>query len=201
MIILGLTGPTGSGKGAFCEVLSQFEKCAYLDTDKTAREVCQKGKPCLEELKEYFGNEILQNDGSLDRKALSTLAFCDSIKHNALNTITHKYILKEIEKWINEKKQEGCVLCVIDAPLLFESGCDKFCDKTLCIISDKSIRLKRIMQRDNISEDAALMRINAQQSDGYYKEKCDFVLENNGAVAEFEKECKDFIEKILKETY
>lgn len=199
MKVLGLTGPTGSGKGVFCKTLSKFEKCIYLDTDKTAREVCEKGKPCLEELKEYFGNVILSDDGTLNRKALSALAFCDSIKHDALNKITHKYILQDIQKFINDRKQEGCVLCVIDAPLLFESGCDKMCDKTLCVISHKDIRLSRIIERDNISQDEALMRMNAQKSDDFYKEKCDFVLENNKSADEFEKECELFIEKILKE--
>lgn len=199
MKVLGLTGPTGSGKGVFCKVLSQFENIAFLDTDKTAREVCKKGSLCLAELSEYFGAEILLDDGTLNRKALSALAFCDSIKHNALNKITHKYILEDIQNFINKKSKDGYDLCVIDAPLLFESGCDKMCDKTLCVISDKNIRLSRIIERDNISQDEALMRMNAQKSDEYYKEKCDYVLENNKSIPEFEQESKTFIEKILKE--
>ena len=122
MLIVGLTGQSGAGKGEFSRIFKSFDGVYCLDTDTTAREVVEKGKPCLKELCEYFGNEILESDGTLDRKKLASIAFADEEKHKNLNRITHFYVVEEIKKWLDDVKKEGAKVAIIDAPLLFESG-------------------------------------------------------------------------------
>ena len=116
-----------------------------LDADLVARTVVEKGKPCLLELVDYFGKEILFCDGTLDRKKLGLIAFSDKEKLEALNKITHKYINEYVNAWISEKKFELKKAVVIDAPTLFESGEDKICDTTVAVISDDKERIRRVL--------------------------------------------------------
>lgn len=199
MLTIGLTGQSGAGKGEFSRVFSRYDGVVCLDTDKTAREVVEKGKPCLLELCSYFGNEILTDDGELDRKKLASIAFSDEEKHNKLNSITHFYITKEVEKWLYDAKERGEKIAVIDAPLLFESGLDNICDITLGIIAPKRTRLKRIIKRDGIDKKSAILRLNAQPKDKFFKEKCTYIIANNGNLNSLIKKAKSFIENILKD--
>lgn len=192
MLIIGLTGQTGAGKGEFCRALKEFDGIYCLDTDKIAREIVEKGQPALEELCEYFGKEILKADGTLDRKKLASLAFCDEKKHNKLNEITHFYIKNKTFERIELAKKMGASAAIIDAPLLFESGLDKACDFTVGVLADKKTRLKRIMSRDGIDEKNAKIRIKAQPDDSFFKERCTYILENTGSGEEFCKKVLDF---------
>ena len=103
-----------------------------------------------------------------------------------LNKITHKYVISEIEKIIEEGKNSGVEVCVIDAPLLIEAGVDKICDRVIAVISDKDVRAERIAKRDGIEKEAALLRINSQKSDSFYTDACDFVLSNDLRLQELE---------------
>lgn len=197
MLTIGLTGQSGAGKGEFSRVFSQYDGVFCLDTDVTAREVVEKGSPCLSELCGYFGNEIFDSDGGLDRKKLAQTAFSDEEKHKKLNEITHFYIMKEIEKWLSETEKNGAKVAIIDAPLLFESGADKFCDITLGIIAPCGTRLKRIIKRDGIDKKAAKIRLNAQPKDSFFKERCTYTIANNGNMNSLIKKAKLFIEGIL----
>lgn len=187
MRVIGLTGGTGAGKGevSLC-FMSNGIKC--LDTDKVSREVCLPGKPCLNELVEYFGEGILLPDGSLNRKGLAELVFGEpdeelkSVKHAALNRITHKHIIDAINAWLCEREAAGDTVAVVDAPQLFESGFDRHCDYIVGVIAKREVRLRRIIARDRISEDAANKRIDAQKSDEFFKNNCDFVVYNNAGI-------------------
>lgn len=197
MLVLGLTGQSGAGKGVFSAVALKNEKIAVLDTDKTAREVVQKGQPCLEELTRCFSCEILNDDGTLNRRKLASIAFCDESKHCLLNKITHSYIMEKIEQWVKECEMQGKKCAVIDAPLLFESGADKLCDMTLGIIAPYEIRLERIMSRDGIDEKNAKIRLDSQPKDEFFIEKCTHILKNDASADEFEKKAQQFINDTL----
>lgn len=197
MLVLGLTGQSGAGKGEVSATFTSFDGVVCLDTDKTAREVVEAGKPCLSELCKYFGDEILNADGSLNRKKLAGIAFSDDEKHEKLNKITHFHILKEIENWLNEVEKDGAVLAVIDAPLLFESGADSLCDVTLGIIAPYPTRLKRIIKRDGIDKKSAKLRLNAQPKDDFFEEKCDYIIANNGTLKALKEKAQLFISDIL----
>ena len=175
MRILGLTGPTGAGKGKVGTLLK--ERGAYIiDTDQLARDIVQPGSPCLAALAARFGNEILLEDGSLDRAVLAEKAFASPTQKAALEAITHPAIIA-----LTHTHLAACdaALAVIDAPLLFESGMDTICDKTLAVLAPQDLRLQRIMQRDGITADAARRRMNAQHDDAFYRERADITIIND----------------------
>ena len=197
MLVLGLTGQSGAGKGEVARVFSSFEGVVCLDTDKTAREVAVKGSPCLSELCEYFGSEILLNDGTLDRKKLARIAFGDKEKHAKLNHITHFYIMQRIREWLKQAQKDGVKIAVIDAPLLFESHADELCDVTLAVISPYKTRLTRIMARDSVDEKNARIRLDSQPNDSFFREKCTHVIENDDSLASLIKKSENFICSLL----
>lgn len=197
MLIVGLTGQSGAGKGEFSRIFKSFDGVYCLDTDTTAREVVEKGKPCLKELCEYFGNEILESDGTLDRKKLASIAFADEEKHKNLNRITHFYVVEEIKKWLDDVKKEGAKVAIIDAPLLFESGADSLCDITVGVLAPYTTRLKRILKRDKIDKKSAKLRLDSQPKDEFFEEKCDYIIANNGSLKNLSIKSESVIKEIL----
>lgn len=178
-MIIGITGASGSGKSIASEC---FEKIGYkiVDLDKITHEIYKTDKECVNEVKQAFGDEIIDENGDIIRKKLGEIVFCDKEKLNILNEIVHKYILK---KALEEIKLNNNV--VVDAPLLFEAGLDKVCDITLGIISQRDKNAKRIQVRDNISIELAKSRLDKQYDDSFFKDKCSFCIENNGSIEEF----------------
>ncbi|MCH5300852.1 MAG: dephospho-CoA kinase [Ruminococcus sp.] len=176
--IIGLTGPTGSGKSA---VAKYFEENGYkiIDADKIAREVTSKGSPCLKTLTAVFGKEILNEDNSLNRKILARIAFSTKENTQLLNDITHPFVYLKVIKIANEYIANGNTKIIYDAPLLFESNGELLCDYVISVLCSKEQRIKRIMRRDNIPLEQANLRINAQHSDDFYKNKSDFCIDNN----------------------
>lgn len=194
MKVIGLTGQTGAGKGAFCKILSEYG-IPCLDTDKTARQVVEKGTPCLDELCGHFGCCILESDGTLNRKKLGEIAFSDKNELAALNSITHKYITEKVEMWLDKKRAEGCIAAVIDAPQLFESGENNICDITVALLAKEDIRLARILDRDGITEQYARKRMASQKDELFFISKCDHIIYNNSTKEELEKETISFLKK------
>ena len=173
MKIIGVTGGSGAGKTT---VTKHFEKydAEIIDADVLAREIVDAGMPALDEIKKEWPGVVV--GGVLDRKALAKIVFNDERELHKLNAITHKYVIDEINKRIDKSKKE---IFVIDAIALFESGLAHICDATICVIADKSTRIKRIMERDGLTLKEAEERINAQKSDDFYKENADYVIYNN----------------------
>lgn len=183
MLIIGLTGPSGSGKGTVSSLFAAHGVPA-IDTDRVYHHLLIPPSACLDELVARFGNCILNPDGSLDRKALAAVIFAPGQEQarEDLNRITHKYVLDRVRKMCRTYAEDGCLAVLVDAPLLFESGFDKECDRTLAILADRDIRMARIMARDGMTADAAEARLQAQKSDIFYVDRADAVIYNNGAL-------------------
>lgn len=179
MRIIGLTGPTGAGKGAFAKVAADEFGALHIDTDRVAREAVEPGTPCLVSLVEAFGTEILSPDGSLDRKALAAVVFSDREKLEKLNRITHPAITALVRRRLDEAAKNGVEAVIIDAPLLFESGEDALCDVTVGVVADENVRLERILSRDGIDRASAERRMRSGKGVDWFKERCDCILENN----------------------
>jgi dephospho-CoA kinase len=185
MLIIGLTGPSGAGKGAVGAVLSSLG-IPCIDTDALYHQLITPPSPCLDELAAEFGKEILTPDGRLDRGALASRVFANgnSIEHEKLNSITHRYVLAAARDILKGFEADGHIAACVDAPLLIESGFDKECDKIISVIADKETRISRIVSRDGISRERALARVNAQQADSFYTDAADVVIYNDGDVSE-----------------
>ncbi len=174
-VILGLTGGTGCGKST---VATYWAQCgaAIVDADRIAREIVMPGKPALAELAAAF-DDILCDDGSLNRKKLGALAFEDPQKLHILNRITHTYIIQEIKNRLTAL--QATPLVVIDAPLLLECNLDNLCTACVAVLADTALRSKRIMARDGLTAAQAEARIQAQPEDSFYQQRCRFILYNN----------------------
>ena len=185
-MIIGITGGSGVGKST---VSKEFEIKGFfvIDADVVAHKVMDKGSECLKEVIDFFGSEYLNSDSTLNRKKLGTLVFNNKEMLGKLNEITHKYIIKEIEFCAQNKEN-----VIIDAAVLFESGLFEMCEKTVFVSCPYDIRIQRIVARDNVKSDYAKSRIDAQQKDEYYKEKCDFEIINDG-----ENNIEEKVEEIL----
>ena len=178
MIIIGICGRSGSGKGYVCKLFSALG-ALHVDTDVIYHDLllAKDNKPTAlaGELAYAFGN-ILMDNGEVDRKTLGKIVFSDDRKRKELNTITHRAILAQTKKRIENSEQP---FVLIDAPLLFESGFDKFCDVTVCVTADEDVCIDRIIKRDGIERDDAKKRLCAQISSSDLIDKCDYVIYNN----------------------
>ena len=191
MLTIGLTGPTGAGKGTVATLLAEYG-IPSIDTDAVYRELLVPPSACLNDLVAAFGPKILTADGHLDRAALSALVFASgqAAALERLNAITHPHILAEVrrrlkiygEAWYKTGKP---IAVLVDAPQLFESGFNSECEIICSVLAPKSQRLARIMARDGISEERAKARMRAQKSDSFYR-KAGYVVVNDGDQAKLE---------------
>ncbi len=197
MIKIGVCGSSGSGKGFVCKLLSTYGY-KWIDTDRVYRDLATPKSKCVKELKECFGNTILNPDGSLNRKNLSKIVFegeGSKDRLNQLNKITHSHIQRETERIIYESEQNGYKGALIDAPVLFESGFDKMCDVTICVTAPTELKLQRIMSRDGITYEKALSRMSSQLTDDELRKKCTYEIDNS-ANADIEKQILDILAKL-----
>ena len=188
-LIIGLTGPTGSGKSsASSEAQNQGFK--VINCDKLARVAVEKGTEGLVKLTQVFGDGILNTDGTLNRKVLAQKAFSSAENTKLLN----ETLLPIIAKMVKAEATGEYVL--LDAPTLFESGIDSICDSTIAVLADRDIRFERIMKRDNMDEDAANLRINAGKNEDFYKAKADYIIYNNNDEISFILKFREIINEI-----
>lgn len=194
MKIIGITGGTGCGKTT---ALNELERrgALLIDCDAVYHRMLETDRPMLDEIEKYFPGAVI--DGKLDRKALGAVVFTDEEALRDLNIITHRHINLEIRRILREHAMNGGTLAAIDAIELFSSGLAKRCTATIGIIADREVRIDRIMRRDGISREYAMMRVNAQRPNEYFIQKCSHVLENNGSQEEFIEKCRKTFEEVL----
>lgn len=192
--IIGITGGTGCGKTT---ALNELERrgALLIDCDAVYHRMLETDRPMLDEIEKYFPGAVI--DGKLDRKALGAVVFTDEEALRDLNIITHRHINLEIRRILREHAMNGGTLAAIDAIELFSSGLAKRCTATIGVIADREVRIDRIMRRDGISREYAMMRVNAQRPNEYFIQKCSHVLENNGSQEEFIEKCRKTFEEVL----
>ncbi|MBO5873271.1 MAG: dephospho-CoA kinase [Clostridia bacterium] len=190
--VLGLTGPTGAGKTTLCKAAQDMD-FLVINCDLLARRAVEQ-QDCLDALERAFSKDILDKDGRLDRKALAQKAFINSEKTELLNKTILPFIVKHIEEEIVSSEKSKIIL---DAPTLYESGADRLCDAVCAVLSDKGKRILRIMARDNITEDEALLRINAGKTDEYYTSKTENIIYNDGITEDFVREFKNLLNSLI----
>lgn len=177
MKILGLTGGSGTGKSAACTAFARLG-CGVIDADATYRTLCDTCEPMLKEIQNVFG-DVFSTDGKLDRKKLGAIVFADAQKLQQLNAITHPYIRQAARDAFAAYSKRGCLLCIYDAPVLFEGQMETLCDKTCAVLAARNTRIARIVARDAITEEYAALRIDAQKDDAFYRARCDYVVQND----------------------
>ncbi|MGN1340833.1 MAG: dephospho-CoA kinase [Oscillospiraceae bacterium] len=174
-LVVGLTGMSGAGKSTVCRVFADngFD---VIDCDSCAREVTEPGMPALNELAERLSRELIRTDGTLDRRKTSELIFHDPEKRRLFNKIIYPYITYNIA----EKLRHSGEYVLLDAPTLFEARVELLCGSIVSVTADITVCAERITARDNIPLELAEARLRSQHSAGFYRERSDFCLENNG---------------------
>ncbi|WP_430784856.1 dephospho-CoA kinase [Virgibacillus flavescens] len=193
-LIIGLTGSIASGKSTVSSMFREFE-IPVVDADQIAREVVCPGEKAYTEIVDAFGEEILFDDKTIDRKKLGSYIFNDKAKRSTLNSIVHPAVRKEMLAQRDAFVTSGAKCVVLDIPLLFESKLTHFVDKTVVVFVDQATQLNRLMNRDKSSEDEARSRINSQISMDEKAHMADKVIDNNGTIEQTSYQ----LEEILKE--
>ncbi|MBR3943327.1 MAG: dephospho-CoA kinase [Clostridia bacterium] len=173
-MIIGLTGGSGAGKS---KISDWFKEKGYkvIDGDKLSRKLCERGEPTLKKIIDAFGEEYLTSDGQLNRKKLGGLVFSDSNALKILEQITHTAITEA-----TKKELRGIRDAVIEGAALHETEIPALCDFCIFVSCPPQIRLKRIMERDDLTEEYASNRLSAQKPDDYYRRVCKYEVVNDG---------------------
>lgn len=196
--VIGVTGGIATGKSTVTKMLLD-KGYMVIDADKIAREVVEPNKPAYNDIVEKFGFNILLEDKSINRKKLSRLIFSSKTIRNVVNDIIHPRVFEEIVISSNERCKENKVI-FIDIPLLFEVF-DKLgeynieFDEIWLVYANSQTQLKRLMDREKISEEEAMNKIKAQINVEEKKEKSNKIIHNNGDMKELEAN----LELLLKE--
>ena len=178
-MIIGLTGQTGAGKSTLSGMFAG-RGVPVINADAVARETMEHSRACLMDLVLEFSTEVIHPDATLNREKLAEIGFSDRAKLKRLNEITYPYIIAAIMRKIEEISASGAPMLLLDAPTLFESGLDKKCDWIVAVTADREVRLRRIIARDVMTEEAAERRVSAQNRDGFYTSRADDILTNDG---------------------
>ena len=178
--ILGVTGPTGAGKSLFSDYLAE-KGIPVIDADEVYHKLLIPPSPCLDALREAFGDAILLPDGTLDRPALSRIVFHDEAKLALLNETVLGMVLDKIRGIIRVLERSGAKAVAVDAPTLIESGFHLECDTVVSVLASPETRLGRIMERDGLTKEAAESRVRAQKPDDFYRTHSHFTLINDGS--------------------
>lgn len=176
---IGLTGGIATGKSTAANRL--VERGAILiDLDRIAREIVEPGQPALALVAERFGQAVLREDGSLDRKKLGAIVFADPDERKALEAITHPRIRAVMkERMAQHESRTPEKLVVVDVPLLYESGLASYFEQVMVVYVPREEQLKRLMRRDGIDEEAARRRLDAQMSIEEKKRRADILIDNS----------------------
>jgi len=193
--VICVTGGIGSGKSAVSHILETLG-AAVLDADAVSREIVQKGQKALVELIDYFGDEILDDEGNLDRKKLSDIVFLSNEKLAVLNSITHKYVRERLAESLEIiKNTTNTEMVIFEVVIPFYDWLRNIVDEIWVVTADLSIRINRVMKRNGFSYQQTLDRINSQKSEEDYLKIADKVILNNGTLEELERQVIELFER------
>ena len=185
MKVYGITGGAGTGKSEVIKMLQQnFGGCVIM-SDEVARELMQKGNISYQLIVEYFGRDILMDDGEIDRKKLADHVFNNKEALEKLNSMTHPYVKDEIRKLIAEAEASGeCRFVALESAILLECGYVDICDEFWYVYTKPEIRRQRMKETRNYSDEKVDSVMRNQQPDEVFFEQCSFVIKNNTTLSD-----------------
>lgn len=197
--ILGLTGGIASGKSTVSEYIKSYG-VPVVDADLVARDVMKAGAPAVLEIRDQFGEEVLLENGEINREYLGRLVFNSFEKRNQLNAIVQDRIREALEKEIAKHLKKEPPLLVLDIPLLYEEGYEDEVDEVMVVYVDPDVQKERLLNRDeNLSETDALNRMYSQMPLSEKTKLADVVINNNGTVNETLSQVRDWLEENVPE--
>ena len=176
MLKIGITGGIGSGKTTVCKIFEVLRVPVFY-ADDAAKSVMNTDPELISALKSEFGNEIYSDEGILDRKALASIVFNNKEALAKLNGLVHPAAIQAFEDW---SRVQGSPYVIKEAAILFESGSYKDCDYTVLVYTPQDLRVRRVMERDGVTAEQVLTRIDKQMPEEQKRELADFEIVNDG---------------------
>jgi len=184
MLKVGLTGSIAVGKSFVCEVLRELG-CFVLDADLTAREVVAPGTEGLNQIVKEFGEVVLNTNGELNRELLGSIVFREPKKRERLNSIIHPRVIESQDQWMMERERENPHgIAVIDAALMIESGGYKRFEKLIVVWCEAEVQISRLMKRNGLSREGAILRITSQMPQDEKKRFADYLIDTTNGFDE-----------------
>lgn len=201
MKVIGLTGGIGTGKSTTSQIIRSFG-VPVIDADVVSRSLLSPGSPYVSQVADLFGNQVLDQSGNIDRKALANIIFASEEMRKKLEALLHPLVRFEMEKRIQDFKDQGEAFIVLDIPLLFEKGYwQNKVDEIWLVDTTQELQIKRIRERESWSEKEILDRIYAQMP---LKEKrllANKIILNNGSIEELENQISDLISETKNDIF
>ncbi len=210
MIVIGVTGATGSGKSAICDLMEETYGFKIINADAIAYNASQPGSEYLKEIEKVFGKKVINKDKSLNREALGKIIFANKEEKAKLNKLTKRFVVREIEDLITifkdiskttefiSKFKRVMSAVVIDAPLLYEFKLDRECNYIITMKAHDDIKVDRIIKRQSLEESDARKRIESQKEYDEINNSADYIIENNGTEEELKIKMMEVIEDIAR---
>lgn len=197
--VLGLTGGIASGKSLVTSIFLK-EKIPVVDGDLVSRKIVEKNSPALKEIVAYFGEDILQVDGTLNRKILGKRVFAKKELLQKLNDIMDPYLRNAFLQEINEAKEKNIPLIVLDIPLLYEENYDQYCEQVMVVWVPENIQKNRLMKRDQLTEIEAEKRMASQLSLNEKKRLGDIIIDNSATKRKTEEQVLKWLKNFQEKT-
>lgn len=192
--IVGLTGGIASGKSTISNFFKE-QGIPVIDADRIAHKVMRAGEPAVEEIRQAFGDQVIQEDGEIDRDKLGAIVFDSDEKRDTLNRIVHGEIRKRIKEQKDQLIEENHPLIVLDIPLLFEAGYADEVDEVLLVYVDRETQIERLLARDShLTRKDAINRIQAQMPLEEKVKRADIKINNEGTIEETIQQVKKWLE-------
>jgi dephospho-CoA kinase len=197
--IIGLTGGIATGKSIVASVFRELG-AIILDADVIARLVVLPHQPAWEDIVEFFGPQVVNEDESLNRTKIGEIVYNNPDSLKELNRITHPRIMQHYKDELRRiKTEQPDAIVILEVPLLYETNMDKLCQQVVVVYVDRQTQIKRLMKRDNMSYEDAVRRINAQMPMDEKVGRADFVIDNRGSVEETKEKATKYYNEILTE--
>lgn len=180
MVIAGLTGGIATGKSTVSSILRKAG-AIIIDADTIARDAVKKNLPAWHEIVRIFGKEVLLPDGEINRTYLGNIIFGDPSKKEILNKIVHPHVIQKVAELIEEiGKESPDSIVILDVPLLIEAGMHKGLEDVVLVYTPENIQIKRLVERDGISDEEALLKVHSQMPIEEKREFATIIIDNSG---------------------
>lgn len=180
MKIIGITGGVGSGKSRVLSYMETKYRAVICQADHVAWKLQEPGQKCYTQIVAYFGENILDEDGTINRKKLGNIVFADKDKMCKLNQIMHPAVKEYIVEWIQREKETESTYFIIEAALLLEDNYNLICDEMWYIYCDESMRRERLRLSRGYSDEKIDAIMNSQFSEQIFRKECQIVIDNSG---------------------
>ncbi len=192
-MVIGIAGGVGSGKSTVLKILEERYHAYICMADELGHRAMEQGSECYQEIVRMFGSGILTEEGNIDRNILAEIVYRNPKRLADLNGVIHPAVKAEIRRQIAESPPGR--IFVLETAILYETGCDELCDEVWGVITEDEIRIRRLMESRGYTRERAESIMASQIDNRELETKCDFVLMNNGEIAELKNRILTHMEK------